>query len=150
QAQIADGVQCLNRALRQGPAGVYTLQAAIAALHAQAPRYQDTDWPQIVGLYDALYRLSPSPVIALNRAVAVAMCEGPETGLQLVDELATAGKLERYHLLHAARADFYRRLGHTDAARDAYEKALALTEQAPERAFLQARLAALTDTTKKI
>lgn len=150
QAQIAEGVQCLNRALRQGPAGIYTLQAAIAALHAQAARYEDTDWQQIVGLYDALYRLSPSPVIALNRAVAVAMCDGPEAGLQLVDELATAGKLDRYHLLHAARADLYRRLGQTDAARDAYKKALALTEQAPERAFLQARLATLTGTTKKV
>ena len=147
-AQIADGLQFLNRALRRGPAGIYTLQAAIAALHAQAPRYEDTDWSQIVGLYDALYRLSPSPVIALNRAVAVAMCDGPEIGLQLVDELATAGKLEHYHLLHAARADFYRRLGQTDAARAAYEKALALTKLAPEREFLQGRLAALSGMTQ--
>ena len=149
-AQIAEGVQCLNRALTQGPAGIYTLQAAIAALHAQAASYQDTDWRQIVGLYDALYRLSPSPVIALNRAVAVAMCDGPEAGLQLVDELASAGRLQNYHLLHAARADFYRRMGNSAAARDAYEKALALTEQAPERAFLQARLAALTGIAKKV
>lgn len=149
QSQITEGLQWLNRALTQGPAGIYTLQAAIAALHAQAARYEDTDWRQIAGLYEVLYQRSPSPVIALNRAVAVAMCEGPEAGLQMVDELASAGKLDRYHLMHAARADFYRRLGQTEAARDAYKKALALTEQAPERAFLTARLNALADTTTK-
>ncbi len=148
QSQINDGLQWLDLALAQGPAGVYTLQAAIAALHAQAPGYEDTDWREILGLYDVLYRLSPTPVVALNRAVAVAMCNGPQAGLHLVDELASAGKLERYHLLHAARADFHRRLGQTGAARDAYQQALALTEQAPERAFLTARLQALDNSTK--
>lgn len=148
QSQINDGLQWLDLALAQGPAGVYTLQAAIAALHAQAPGYEDTDWREILGLYDVLYRLSPTPVVALNRAVAVAMCNGPQAGLRLVDELASAGKLERYHLLHAARADFHRRLGQTAAARDAYQQALALTEQAPERAFLSARLQALDNSTK--
>lgn len=138
--QINEGLTWLNQALTQGPAGFYTLQAAIAAVHAQAPRYEDTDWPQIVGLYDVLYRQSPSPVIALNRAVAIAMSEGPEAGLLLLDELASGGKLDRYHLLHAARADFYRRLGQTASAREAYQRALELTQQKPEREFLQWRL----------
>lgn len=148
QAQIAEGLHCLHLALTQGPAGVYTLQAAIAAVHAQATHYDDTDWAEIVGLYDVLLRLAPSPVVALNRAVAVAMQQGPEAGLRLADELASAGKLARYHLLHAARADFHRRLGQTEAARAAYQQALALTEQAPERAFLTARLQALDESTK--
>ena len=141
--QIQEGTRWLERALAAGPAGAYTLQAAIAALHAQAPGYADTDWEQIIGLYDVLYERSPTPVVALNRAVAVAMRDGPETGLQLVDELASSGKLDRYHLLHAARADFYRRLGRTEAARDAYRMALALTQRSAERQFIEQRLHAL-------
>lgn len=138
--QIQEGIRWLECALEGGPAGVYTLQAAISALHAQAPDYADTDWEQIIGLYDVLYERSPTPVVALNRAVAVAMRDGPETGLQLINELASSGKLDRYHLLHAARADFYRRLGRTEAARKAYRMALDLTQRPAERQFIEQRL----------
>lgn len=138
--QIHQGLAWLDWSLRHGPAGFYTLQAAIAALHAQAPHYQQTDWAQICALYDLLLQCSPSPVIALNRAVAVAMRDGPDAGLALVDEISATGHLQRYHLLHAARADFYRRLGRHAEAITAYEQALALTTQAPEQQFLQGRL----------
>ena len=116
------------------------LQAAIAAVHAEAPAAADTDWPQIAGLYDELYRRLPTPVVALNRAAAVAMAHGPERGLELVDDLAGRGTLDGYHLLHATRADLLRRLGRADQARAAYERALALATNPVERAFLQRRL----------
>ncbi|MGB7951831.1 MAG: RNA polymerase subunit sigma-24, partial [Candidatus Binatia bacterium] len=116
------------------------LQAAIASVHAQAPNAGATDWRQIVGLYDALVRAEPSPVVELNRAVAVAMHEGPAAGLSLIDAILARGELESYHLAHAARADLCRRLGQTDEARASYKKALSLTEQGPERRFLERRL----------
>lgn len=116
------------------------MQAAIAAVHAQAVSADATDWAQIVGLYDVLLRLEPSPVIELNRAVAVAMRDGPEAGLRLVDALLARGELARYRLAHAARADLNRQLGRHDAARSADERALALTRQDAERRFLQRRL----------
>jgi RNA polymerase sigma-70 factor (ECF subfamily) len=121
--------------------GPYCLQAAIAAVHAEAPATGLTDWSEIIGLYDALSRLDPSPVIALNRAVAVAMRDGPAAGLALVDALM--GELEDYHLAHAARADLCRRLGRKEQAIAAYRKALALSRQAPERRFLERRVAEL-------
>ena len=120
------------------------IQAAIAALHAEARRPGETDWPQIVSLYDALLRLEPSPVVALNRAVAVAMAEGPERGLLLIEAIEPAGVLQEYLYYHAARADLLRRLGRRDAARDAYQRALDLAGSAPERQFLSARLQALS------
>lgn len=138
--QIEEGTKWLDWSLHNGVAGFYTLQAAIAALHAQAPQYEATDWEQICGLYDLLLQVAPSPVIALNRAVAVAMRDGPDAGLSLVDEIESAGNMARYHLMHAARADFYRRLGCRDDAIAAYEQALALTSQGPEQQFLQSRL----------
>lgn len=138
--QIREGLVWLDWSLQHGPASFYTLQASIAALHAQAPHYDHTDWAQICALYDVLLLRSPSPVIALNRAVAVAMRDGPDAGLALVDEIAATGDLQRYHLLHAARADFYRRLGRHAEAIAAYEQALALTTQVPEQQFLQSRL----------
>ncbi|MFB9887898.1 RNA polymerase sigma factor [Balneatrix alpica] len=143
QAQIASGVELTLTALRSGRFGPYTLQAAIAAVHAEAVTYAETDWAQIVGLYDALWQLQPSPVVALNRAVALSMRDGPAAGLAAVEGLLAAGQLSHYHLLHAARADLYRRLGQLDAARQAYQQALTLTQQAPEQRFLQRRLAEL-------
>ncbi|MDO8907329.1 MAG: RNA polymerase sigma factor [Pseudohongiella sp.] len=143
KAQIEEGTQWLDWSLRSGPAGFYTLQAAVAALHTQASRYQDTDWVQITGLYDLLLQMSASPVIALNRAVALAMRDGPEAGLELLDEISESGQLDNYHLLHAARADFYRRLGRKSDAIAAYRQALLLTSQTPEKRFLQGRLAEL-------
>ena len=140
---IAEGVGLVERALRGRPTGPYAIQAAIAAVHAEAPSLEATDWRQIVGLYDALLRLEPSPVVELNRAVAVSMVEGPEAGLALVDAILARGDLRKYRLAHAARADFQRRLGRTREARDAYRAALALTRQEPERRFLERRIAAL-------
>lgn len=137
-AQIADALALVPGALRGGP-GPYAIQAAIAALHASAARAEDTDWPQIAALFDELYRRQPSPIIALNRAVAVAMAQGPAAGLELVDELAD--DLAGYHLLHAARADLLRRLGRFPEAAAAYRAALALVGSAPERRFLEGRLA---------
>ena len=125
--------------------GPYTLQAAIAAVHADAPDAAATDWAEIVGLYDTLAQLEPSPVIELNRAVAVAMRDGPAAGLALIDALLERGELVDYHLAHAARADLCRRLGKTAEARAAYERALTLTQQEPERRFLTQRLANLPD-----
>ncbi|NMG65995.1 RNA polymerase subunit sigma-24 [Azoarcus indigens] len=140
---IAEGLPLVEAALRAGPAGPYALQAAIAAVHAEAPDAGATDWAQIVGLYDVLLQMAPSPVVALNRAVAVAMRDGPATGLALVDGLLAAGELADYGLAHSARADLCRRLGRRDEARAAYARALALSRQEPERRFLAARLAAL-------
>ena len=138
-AQIAEAVPLVEEALRRG-AGPFALQAAIAALHCEAPATEETDWPQILGLYDELERLQPSPVVSLNRAVAVAMVHGPRRGLEILDQLAAGGDLDRYHLLHAARADLHRRLGERDRAADAYEKALALATNESEARFLRRRL----------
>ncbi len=145
-AQIAEGLGLVERALRGGPPGPYALQAAIAALHAQAARSEDTDWRQIVILYEHLLVITPSPVVALNQAVAVAMAHGPGAGLVLVDGLADAKELRGYHLLPAVRADLLRRLGRTDEAAAAYREALALVGNAPERRFLERRLAAIAAT----
>ena len=143
QNHIREGIGLIERALASRRFGPYTLQAAIAAVHAEAPNTLETDWAHIVALYDLLFRADPSPIIALNRAVAVAMRDGPAKGLELVDELLEGGELANYHLAHAARADLCRRLGKTSDARVAYERALALTQQEPERRFLEKRLAEL-------
>ncbi len=129
--------------MRMGRIGPYQLQAAIAALHAEAGDPADTDWPQIAALYGALARLQPSPVVRLNGAVAIGMAEGPGRGLALIDELGKSGELDRYHLFHAARADMLRRLGSFEAAADAYRRALALMANGVERAYLERRLAEL-------
>jgi RNA polymerase sigma-70 factor (ECF subfamily) len=144
QDQIREGQSLLERALASGQIGPYTIQAAIAAVHAQAPTAKATNWRQIVELYDALLRIDPSPVVDLNRAVAVAMRDGPEAGLALIDDILQSGDLAEYHLTHAARADLCRRLGRTTEARESYEQALALAKQEPERRFLQKRLRELT------
>lgn len=141
--QIEEASQLIQRALTMGGFGVYSVQAAIAAVHAEAPRYADTDWTEIVGLYDLLMRLSPSPVVELNQAVALAMRDGPTAGLQAVEAIRARGDLKDYYLLHAARADFYRQLGQFDVAKAAYLEALALTLQEPERRFLQEKIAQL-------
>ncbi|MEK6336490.1 MAG: RNA polymerase sigma factor [Acidobacteriota bacterium] len=138
--QIAEGLALLEKALKSRRFGAYTLQAAIAAVHAEAESIAATDWRQIVGLYDQLLRIQPSPVVQLNRAVAIAMCDGPEAGLTHIDALLEHGELASYYLAHSARADMYRRLGRTSEARSAYEKALALTQQEPERQFLRERI----------
>jgi RNA polymerase sigma-70 factor, ECF subfamily len=138
--QIAEGVALLEKALESRRFGSYTLQAAIAAVHAEAESVAATDWRQIVALYDRLLRIHPSPVAQLNRAVAIAMCEGPEAGLAQIDAVLEHGELANYYLAHSARADMYRRLGRTVEARASYEKALALTQQEPERQFLQERI----------
>jgi RNA polymerase sigma-70 factor (ECF subfamily) len=140
---IAEGAALVERALSSRHFGPYTLQAAISVVHAEAPNPAATDWAQIVGLYDVLTRFEPSPVVALNRAVAVAMRDGPEAGLSLVDALLARGELTDYRLAHAARADFCRRLGRNTEARSAYQRALKLTRQEPERRFLERRLAEL-------
>ena len=138
--QIAEGVAWLERALESRRFGAYTLQAAIAAVHAEAASVAATDWRRIVALYDQLLRIQPSPVVELNRAVAVAMRDGPEAGLARIDALLEQGELANYHLAHSARAEMYRRLGRTTEARSSYERALALTRQEPERQFLQERI----------
>jgi RNA polymerase sigma-70 factor (ECF subfamily) len=143
QSHIKEGVELIERALASRRFGPYTLQAAIAAVHAEAASTLETDWAQIIALYDLLLRADPSPIIALNRAVAVAMRDGPSKGLELVDELLESGELANYHLVHAARADLCRRLGKSSEARASYERALALTKQEPERRFLEKRLAEL-------
>jgi RNA polymerase sigma-70 factor (ECF subfamily) len=140
---IAEGVALVERALGSRRFGPYSLQAAISALHAEAPTAAATDWPQIVGLYDVLLRMDPSPVVELNRAVAVAMRDGPEQGLLLVEDLLKKGELSQYHLAHAARADLHRRLGNKKDALSSYERALVLARQAPERRFLQKRIGEL-------
>jgi RNA polymerase sigma-70 factor, ECF subfamily len=141
--QIAEGQALVERALASRRFGPYTLQAAIAAVHADAPDAAATDWSEIVGLYDALARMEPSPVVELNRAVAMAMRDGPIAGLALIDAILARGDLTDYHLAHAARAELCRRLGRTMEARAAYERALALARQEPERRFIERRLANL-------
>ena len=146
--QIAEGAALLEKALgypekhrqKSRRFGSYTLQAAIAAVHAEAESVAATDWRQIVALYDQLVRIQPSPVVELNRAVAIAMLDGPEAGLAYIDAALQHGELANYYLAHSARADMYRRLGRTAEARSSYEKALALTQQGPERQFLQERI----------
>lgn len=140
---IREGIALVERPLPVRRPGPYALQAAISAVHAEATEAAATDWAQIVGLYDLLLRIEHSPVVELNRAVAVAMRDGPAAGLALIDALLERGELEDYRLAHAARADLCRRLGRHDEARDAYRRALELTHQAPERRFLERRLAAL-------
>ena len=140
---ITEGLALVGRALTAQQVGPYTIQAAIAAVHANAPNAAATDWTQIVGLYDVLMRVESSPVVELNRAVAVAMRDGPAAGLSLIEAILARGDLVNYHLAHAARADLCRRLGRTAEARSAYERALSLTEQEPERRFLERRLADL-------
>jgi RNA polymerase sigma-70 factor, ECF subfamily len=141
--QIAEGSALVERALAANQIGPYTVQAAIAAVHANAANAAATDWTQIVALYDLLARAEPSPVVELNRAVAVAMRDGPSEGVALIDAILERGDLSGYHLAHAARADLCRRLGRIAEARASYERALSLTEQEPERRFLKRRLAEL-------
>jgi RNA polymerase sigma-70 factor (ECF subfamily) len=140
RAYIAEGMALVERALASRRFGPYTIQAAIAAVHAKAPTAAATDWAQLVGLYDLLARAAPSSVIELNRAVAIAMRDGPAAGLELIDAILARGELANYHLAHSARAELCRRLGKIAEARAAYERALALTRQAPERRFLEGRL----------
>ena len=143
QNQITEGVSLVQRSLSTGQVGPYTIQAAIASVHAQAPSAAATDWTQIVALYDMLLQTNPSPVVELNRAVAVAMSDGPLAGLDLINGILARGELENYHLAHAAWADLCRRLGRTAEAQVSYEKALSLTQQEPERRFLKRRLSEL-------
>jgi len=143
QDYITEGAALVKRALSSRRVGPYALQAAIAALHAEAPCADDTDWDEIVGIYDVLLRAEPSPVVALNRAAAIAVRDGPQAGLALIDAILEGGELADYHLAHAARADLCRRLGRTTEARDAYRRALALARQEPERRFLDRRLSEL-------
>ena len=138
--QIAEGAALVQRALSSGRAGPYTIQAAIASVHAQAPNAAATNWSQIVRYYDLLLRMEPSPVVELNRAAAVAMRDGAEAGLSLIDAILARGDLGNYHLAHSARADLFRRLGRYNEARGAYERALHLVRQEPERRFLERRL----------
>ncbi|MEP2588015.1 MAG: RNA polymerase subunit sigma-24, partial [Marinobacter sp.] len=148
RALIAEGERLVEQALRSRRFGPYSLQAAIAAVHAEAPRPEHTDWEQIVGRYDVLLRAGPSPVIALNRAVAVAMRDGPEAGLALIDGLLADGGLDGYYLAQAARADLCRRAGRIEEARAAYRAALALCQKGAQRSFLEKRLAALDVETR--
>jgi RNA polymerase sigma-70 factor (ECF subfamily) len=141
--QITEGVALVERALRSRNFGPYTLQAAIAAIHAEAASAAETDWDEIVGLYDVLLRADPSPVVELNRAVAVAMRDGPEAGLVLIDELLGRGELAQYTLAHSARAELCRRIGRIDQAIGSYQRALNLTSQEPQRRFIEQRLAEL-------
>jgi RNA polymerase sigma-70 factor, ECF subfamily len=143
--QIAEGTALVERALASRRIGPYTLQAAVSAVHAEAPTAAATDWAQIVGLYDVLARADPSPVIELNRAVAVAMRDGPTAGLALIDAILDRGALADYHLAHSARAELCRRLGRTADARASYTRALDLTRQEPQRRFLERRLRELLD-----
>lgn len=145
RAQIAQGKALVEGALASGRFGAYTIQAAIAAVHADASSPAATDWAQIVRLYDALAQAHPSPVVELNRAVAVAMRDGPAAGVAIIDAILAGGELEEYHLAHAARADLCRRLGKASEARASYRRALELARQEPERRFLERRLAELPD-----
>jgi RNA polymerase sigma-70 factor (ECF subfamily) len=137
---IDQGIELIQRALATNRFGSYTLQAAIAAVHAEATTAAATDWAQIAGLYGVLARTEPSPIVELNRAVAVAMSEGPQAGLALIDAILQRGELADYHLAHSARADLCRRLGRKTEAREAYQKALSLAQQEPERRFLEGRI----------
>ncbi len=141
---ITDGISLVNQALFSGRFGSYTLQAAIAGVHAVAPSVEATDWAQIVRLYDMLLEDNPSPVVELNRAIAVAMRDGPDTGLTIIDALLERGELENYHPAHAVRADLCRRLGHNEDAAASYRRALELVRQDPERRFLEKRLAEIS------
>ena len=141
RAQIDEGCALVEDVMRAGRVGVYTLQAAIAAVHAEAPAADATDWPRILAFYDLLKSIDASPVVALNRAVALAMCDGPAAGLAVVEALIESGALRDFHLAHAAQADFCRQLGRIDEAREAYVRALALARQAEERRFLETRIA---------
>jgi RNA polymerase sigma-70 factor (ECF subfamily) len=143
RGQIAEGTELVERALRLRRPGRYTLQAAIAAVHAGATASETTDWAQIAALYDVLLQVDPSPVVELNRAVAIAMRDGPQEGLALIDAICDRGELADYHLLHSARADLCRRLGRNAEAVAAYQRAMALTTQMPERRFFERRLAEL-------
>jgi len=147
RAQIEEGLALVERALRSRRAGPFALQAAIAAVHAEAPTAAATDWRQIAGLYEVLLRIEPSPVIELNRAVAIAMRDGPAVGLALIDAILARGELADYQFAHSARADLLRRLSRVADAAAAYERALALAKQAPERRFLERRLAELRGRT---
>jgi RNA polymerase sigma-70 factor (ECF subfamily) len=138
--QIAEGIALVERALASGRFGPYTVQAAIAAVHAEAPNAAATDWSQIVGLYGLLARIELSPVVELNRAVALAMRDGPQAGLEVIDALLARGDLADYQFAHSARAELCRRLGKTAEARTSYERALELAQQGPERRFLERRL----------
>ena len=140
RTEIAEGLGLLERAEEVGPPGPYQVQAAIAAVHARSQRPEETDWEEIVRLYDALSAMAPSPVVQLNRAVAVAMADGPQRGLSLIDALVAGGELDRYHLLHSARADLLRRMGRRVEAAEAYGRALELATNPVERAFLGERL----------
>jgi len=137
--QIAEALTLVDEALSDTP-GPFAVEAAIAAEHCKAARAEDTDWPRIVSLYDVLHQLLPSPVVALNRAVAIAMSRGPQAGLTIIDEIAASGELDEYHLLHAARADMLRRLGANAEAAESYELALSLANNDSERRFLERRL----------
>ena len=143
RSHIAEGVELVERALSSGRIGRYTIQAAIAAIHAEASDAGQTDWGQIVGLYDVLFRIDPSAVVELNRAVAVAMRDGPLAGLNLVEAILRRGELTEYHLAHSARAELCRRLGQSEEARQSYERALRFARQEPERRFLERRLNSL-------
>ncbi len=140
-ALIGEAGRLVDRGFASRSVGPYLLQAAIAAAHADAPSVADTDWARVVALYDVLLRIDPSPVAALNRAVALSMRDGPEAGLAAIDSVMGQGGLDDYHLAHAARADLERKLGRAAAARASYRRALALTRQPAERRFLEARLA---------
>lgn len=144
--EIAEGLALVREALRRRPPGRFALMAAIAAVHAEAPEWSATDWAELVGLYDLLVRLWPSPVVALNRAVAIGFAQGPEAGLAALDELADEPQLASYAYLASSRAEFLRRLGRSHEAADAYRQALALTENTVERTFLEERLAEVTET----
>jgi RNA polymerase sigma-70 factor (ECF subfamily) len=145
RSQVEEGLALVERALSSRRLGSYTLQAAIAAAHAEVSHVAETDWARIIGLFDLLMQIDPSPVVALNRAVAIAMRYGPKAGLVAIDSILSRGELSNYHLAHAAQADLYRRLGNTAQARAAYERALNLTQQEPERRFLKQRLCELPD-----
>jgi len=146
RGKIEEGLELVRQALRAPRYGSYAVQAAIAALHAQAPTAAETDWSEIAGLYDVLLEIDASPVVELNRAVAVAMRDGAAAGLALVDAIVARGALEKYHLVHAARADLLARLGRRDGAVTAYERALSLVSQAPERRFIERRITELRES----
>lgn len=146
--EIAEGIALVQQAFTTGPVGAYTLQAAIAAVHATAPQFEATNWTQIIELYDLLRQVTPSAIVEVNRAVAVAMRDGPAAGLALIDAILARGELVNYHLLYAARADLYRRSGQITAAQAAYERAVALTTQGPEQRFLEQRLRELSIVTQ--
>ncbi|WLQ14364.1 RNA polymerase sigma factor [Hahella aquimaris] len=150
KTQIEEGVQWITKALRDQRFGPYSLQAAISAVHAEAPSAEATDWSEIIGLYTLLLRINPSPVVALNRAVAVAMRDGPQRGLEIIDSIFAQGELHSYHLAHSAKADMHRRLGQFEEAREAYQQALTLAKQEPERRFLERRLEELDLSLKDV